>query len=154
CGRYEIDNIAPPSLGFVGLGVDDASGQPDTHRLTGTAIPYVANQTTNGLPTYVTQTATDATWSTQAGLGASTFADRGAYMAISLHHGVPVSGVTITNAGGTDPTNDYYFNDALPTSRGTIDTTLDATGADGSGLMINIASLPNMSGTGGETSGC
>jgi hypothetical protein len=153
CGRYKIEGITPPSSTFMGIGVDDASGGADNHKLTGVALPAAANQTINGFTTYSETNATDTSWSTQASQNPG-FAAEGVYVGIFLHAGAPVAGVTLKASGSTDPTNDFYFNDASNDTRTTLDGTLDATGQNGTGLMINIAGLAQMTGTGAETSGC
>lgn len=157
CGRYRLTNITAPNSGFLGIGAEDAAGQPTTHRLTGVAIAAAGNQTFNRQQTYSETTDTDDSWSTQAALSGGSFADRGAYVGIFLHHGNPVEGVTITASVGGGPSNDWYFSDADPSTRSTIatpGTQGDATGPDGTGIMINITGLAQMSGSGAETSGC
>jgi hypothetical protein len=76
-------------------------------------------------------------------------------MAIYLHAGVPTSGVKITISSGTDSANDYYFSDASPATRATIDTSLTSTGVNGAGLLLgHPKALVPYSGTGGEPTNC
>jgi hypothetical protein len=154
CGRYKITGITAPNSGYLGIGAEDAIGQPATHRLTGVAVASAPNLTFNKQVTYSATTATDTKWSTAANLSGGTFADRGAYVGIFLHHGDPVEGVTITSNNTEFPNNDFYFSDTDPSTRSTLDPSLTATGLDGTGVMINIVSLPDMSGNGGEDTGC
>ena len=153
CGRFRAHNLSRPSLGFLGIGADDMSGDPGTHRLTGTAFPVASAETRNRQKVYVVETQTDQDWSTQAGLG-TTFVDQGAFMTVFLIGGVPEAGVQITEGGAVEMANDYYFSDADPSTRSTIDTGLNATSVNGAGIKLNSA-LVEHSGTGGALpAGC
>jgi hypothetical protein len=163
CGRYLAHNLNRPQLGFLGIGVDDCSAAnttgcagaaPDDHRLTGVAFPVSSAQVRNKQKTYVVRRTTDMQWSTDAGLGATTFADRGAFMTVFTIATVPEPGVQITEGGSVEAANDYYFDDASTTTRSSIDPSLDATGMNGAGIKLNSA-LVEHSGTGGALpSGC
>jgi len=148
CGRFRAHNLQRPSLGFLGIGVDDDDGSPDVHRLTGVAFPVVSAETRNRQKTYVVREATNQAWSDDAGLGTS-FVDQGAFM--TVFHGagdVPVEGVQITEMGSVEAGNDYYFSDTDPNTRSTIDLTKNSTGVNGAGIKLNSA-LVEHSGTGG-----
>lgn len=154
CGRFIAHDVQRPSLGFLGIAVDDASGAPDDHRLTGVAFPVSSGQVLANTKVYGLATTTDAAWTAQAGLGGSTFNDRGAVLTLFTDStGGPVSGVQVRSNGSVRPADDYYFGDATPRTRTTVDADLTATGPNGASLLLNSA-LVEHSGTGGEPSGC
>lgn len=152
CGRYLAHNLNRPSLGFLGIGVDDRSGAPDDHRLTGVAFPVSSAQVRNRQKTYTVTRTTDMQWSTDAGLGATTFVDRGAFMTVFTIAGVPEAGVQITEGGSVEAANDYYFDDASTVTRSSIDPAQNASGMNGAGIKLNSA-LVEHSGTGGALPG-
>ncbi len=155
CGRYVAENINRPSLGFLGIATEDASGAPDDHRLTGVAFPVTSGQVRNNQQTYVVTRATDVAWSTDPDVGfpsTNTFIDKGVFMSIFRHGNTPVAGVTVTSNGSPRANDDYYFTDTDPVTR--LDTTpTGPTGVNGAALLLN-SSLVEHSGQGGEPSGC
>ena len=154
CGRFKATNIVRPSLGFLGIGIDDETGAPDTYRRTGTAFPVSSGQARNGEEVYVVETSDEQAWSSQAGLTAGNgFFEQGAFMVVYYDGDTPVEGVTITEAGNTEPANDFYFSDTSATTRTMIDPDLTATGINGAGIKT-MSSLAEHSGTGGERDGC
>lgn len=153
CGRFALVNVNRPSLGFLGLAVDDEAGADDLHRLTGVAFPVVSAEVRNGLNAQVVRVTTDQGWTDTAGLTGDTFVDRGVLGVLFLKDGVPVEGVRVTEAGAVEAANDYYLSDTDPTQRTTVDAALDATGPNGFALKLN-SGLSEHSGTGGESYGC
>jgi hypothetical protein len=154
CGRFTARDIQRPSLGFLGIGIDDASGAPDDHRLTGVAFPVSSGQVIPRTRAYALTNGTDDAWAAQAGLGASTFVDRGAVLTMFVDaDGNAVSGVGVTSNGSQRPGDDYYFSDVDPRTRTTVAPALTSTGPNGCSLMLNSA-LVEHSGTGGEPTGC
>ncbi len=154
CGRFVAENVQRPSLGFLGIGVDDASGEPDTHRLTGVAFPVTSGQIRTREMVYSLRTETDVAWSAQAGLGASSFVDRGVILTLFVDgDGAPVAGAKVVSNGSVRAADDYYFSDTNPRLRSTVDPSLTAAGLNGAGLMLN-SPLVEHSGMGGEPTGC
>lgn len=148
CGRYRLVDIQRPSLGFLGLAVDDAGGA-DLYALTGSAFPVVSAEVRPAQRAWVMTHALDAQWTSDAVLVGESFVTRGALLAIYFDaNGDPVDDVTLTEGGAAEPGNDYYFSDTDPWTRGTIDPLADTTGSNGSALKINSA-LVEHSGTGG-----
>lgn len=154
CGRFVAHNVQRPSLGFLGIGVDDGAGQPDDHRLTGVAFAVSSGQVRSREPVFALQRATDTAWSAQAGLGASTFVDRGAILTLFTDdEGTPVPGVRVTSNGSVRAADDFYYSDLDPKTRATVDPSRTTTGPNGASLMLN-SSLVEHSGAGGEPAGC
>jgi hypothetical protein len=154
CGRFRAHNLNRPSLGFLGIGVDDRSAAPDDHRLTGVAFPVVSAETRNRQRAYVVTRTTDEQWTADADGGGTTLIDRGIFMSLYRIGGVPTQGVQITEGGVVEAANDYYFSDTNPLTRMTIDNSQPSTGPNGAGLKLNSA-LVEHSGTGGALpSGC
>lgn len=141
CGRFRLHNINRPSLGFLGLAVDDPSGgTADTYAMGAVAFAVGSGENRNRERVFAIRHATDAQWTSQAGLIGQSFVTRGALLAIFLdEEGEPVAGVTVTEAGATEPQNDYYFAGANPWTRTTVNPSLTATGANGSALKIDSA---------------
>jgi len=154
CGRFVAENIQRPSLGFLGIAVDDAADTTDDHRLTGVAFAVSSGQVRNNQIAYAMQSTTDAAWAVQAGLGASTFADRGAVLTrFTGSSGTPVTGVRVISNGSQRPADDFYFVDTIPTSRTTVAPLQAQTGPNGASLLLN-SPLVEHSGTGGAPAGC
>jgi hypothetical protein len=154
CGRYRVANIQPNGAAFIGIGLDDAMGAPDTHRLSGVAIPTVASKAAPGIPAYAMKTSTDTSWTSQAGLTGGSFADRGVYVGIFLHGTMPVSGVKVVRGGVTNPAQHFYFKDTDPSMRSMIDTAATATGVNGTAVTIGNGSLTTYTGSGSEPANC
>ena len=147
CGRFQLVDVIQPQLGYLGLGVDDAGGA-DEHGIGGAAMAVSPGQTRDGVTVFAIRRATDAAWTSQAGLTGLSFVERG--VILLEFHGAdgPASGVTATEGPGADPANDYYFSDTTPNTRRTVDPTRTTTGANGAALMV-ISNLVDHSGTGG-----
>lgn len=148
CGRYRIEGIQRPSLGFLALAVDDV-GDADVHAKTAIAFPVSNGEIRPDTTVYEMTHAIDAEWTMTAGLDDPSFVTRGALLTIFLDaDGNPVPGVTVTEGGATEPANDFHFSDTTPSSRSTVDPAMNATGPNGAALKINSA-LVEHSGAGG-----
>ncbi|MBL8627544.1 MAG: hypothetical protein JNK64_40040 [Myxococcales bacterium] len=159
CGRFRGADLPEASFGFMGVAVDDANGQPDDHKLTGVALANGDALPARGFHVYVTRKETDDAWTTSSAIGGQSFSARGVLALIFLHGDSPwnpISGVQIRR--GTNPitNNDYYFTDAVATTRSTVDpaTGRSTTGANGTGLVTGFPSPDNYTGAGGEPAGC
>ncbi len=62
---------------------------------------------------------------------------------------MPIEGVTVLVGGSTDPPNSYYFSDTDPLLRTTLSTTQNATGKNGSALVVS-SDLASISAMGAE----
>ena len=152
CGRYRMTNIVRPQLGFIALATDDPpNADIDAYAEAVVAFPVSSGDTRERERVYVISHTTNAQWSSQAGLSPS-FIDRGALLMIFLENSEPVAGVTVTEGGQTEPANDYYFANANPWARTTIDPDMSATGPNGSALKLN-SGLVEHSGTQGTCEG-
>lgn len=152
CGRFRMTNIVRPQLGFIALATDDPpNADIDAYAEAVVAFPASSGDTRPRERVYAISHTTDAQWSSQAGLSPS-FVNRGALLMIFLENNEPVAGVTVTESGQTEPANDYYFANANPWARTTIDPDLTATGANGSALKLN-SSLVEHSGNDGTCEG-
>jgi hypothetical protein len=152
CGRFRMTNIARPQLGFIALATDDLEGSGvDAYADAVVAFPVSSGQAYPRQRVYAISHTTDAQWSSQAAVSPS-FVTSGAVLMIFLENGVPVPGVTVTEGGATEPANDYYFANANPWARTTIDPTMTATGGNGSALKLSSA-LVEHSGSDGSCEG-
>jgi hypothetical protein len=136
--------------------VDDHPSAPDNAWLSAVFLATRANLQYDGLQLYSVRVSTDAQWTTSAGspFGSASFGDRGTYLPIFRHRGVPVAGVVVTENGLPQPSDDYYFSDQSATGRTTIDPARNSTSANGSALLVDSA-LVNHSGEGAQpASGC
>ena len=153
CGRFRVKNVQPASAQYIALAVADGGGS--AYRTSASVFPTAAGPALTGVPLYAVSIASDAAWTTSAGLTGATLVDRGVLLGLFLHGATPVGGAKLTISGSTDATDDYYFGDASAASRTTIDPAVIATGVDGTSLMIGHAqNLAQYSGSGGEPSGC
>lgn len=157
CGRFVANDVPVPSLGFVGIGVDDAVGAPDLYRLTGVAFGTVSpGSVYNNQTTYVLEVATDEAWSEAVLPPGDTFAELGAVMMLFKTGTTPSPDVQIEVAGSIPPAaNTFFFDDASATTRSMI-TAADGderTRLNGAGIVIG-SPLAEHTGTGGETNGC
>jgi len=152
CGRFQLENVRYPDLGYLGLGVDDVGGADDFGK-GGLATQVFQGESRGGLVMYAISHTTDATWSSAANLVGDSLVERGAILAVFTRDGAPVEGVVVTEGGAPDVANDYYFSDTTPDTRRSVDPLRAATGPNGSALLLN-SGLVEHSGTGGETDGC
>jgi hypothetical protein len=150
CARFRLVNVERPALGFIALSTDDpADSGMDTYAMAAVAFPVGSAETRTRERLYAINRTTDSLWTSQAGLTGGSFVTRGAVLAVFLgEDGQPVSGVTVTEGGATEPANDYYFANANPWARTTVDSAMDATGANGSVLKLE-SPLVEHSGQGG-----
>jgi hypothetical protein len=152
CGRYSGINMPTPALGFLAVGVDDAGESPsDNWILSGVAFPAAPGDRRPDQVTFVVAVTTDEAWTDSAGspFGNTTFAEKGVFFPIFLNDEVPVPGVKITRDPGVPvPADDYYFDDADPFTRVSVNISQDSTGANGAGLMVN-SDLVDHGGEGG-----
>jgi len=133
----------------------DLLGTGPYRRVT-SVIPTLSPGQTVHANAYVLRAETDEAWSDDAGLPLlTTFASGGAVMAIFVDidepavwpfQGKPLSGVTMLTDGNPHPLDDYYFSDADPTTRSTIDPGLTTTGVDGAALMRGPEGISTYSG--------
>ncbi len=147
CGRFAGVNIKTPSLSYMAVAVDDADNDTlDNWAFTGVVFPVASGDKRSDQKVYVVANSTDETWTSTAGNpfgSTTTFASKGVFFPIYLNPGAtppdsPVAGVQITRETGVPvPSDDYYFSDTDPYTRSTVDATLDETGVNGAGLMVN-----------------
>lgn len=155
CGRYRGHNMPRATLGFIGIGVDDAPGiTPDVpHRITGVATANELANPARGFRAYATTVATDTAWSTSSGIGGMSFAERGVLAIVFHYKGNPQSGVMARRNGALIPDDDFYFSDT-GIARTTVAAAQTSTGANGTALVIDVPSPTAHDGLGGEPSGC
>jgi hypothetical protein len=156
CGRFTAgEGVAVPAIGYVGVAVDDVGLPPGEgpHVLTTIALPVTPNGKTTGVRAYSARETTDAAWS---GTASPSLAAQGAFVAIFLdtnrpdvepYHGTPAAGVRVELDGAIDDANDLYFDDVVPTQRGTIGTT-SATGPNGTGIRTGTPLSTSYTGSG------
>jgi hypothetical protein len=113
CGRYRGHNMPRATLGFIGVGVDDAPGATPVvpHRLTGVAIANGLANPGRAFRAYTTRVETDMDWSTSSAIGGETFAQRGVLAIVFHYRGLPQENVVIRRNSALIPTDDFYFSD-------------------------------------------
>jgi hypothetical protein len=156
CGRFRFSGIDPPATGYAAVVVDDAPASGNDLYVPGATFHALgANMLVSGITAVATLHDTVDGWTLSAGapFGASTFADVGVMLFGFNVGGYPRSGVVVTMSGSVFAANDYYFSDAQPLERYTVDGSLTQTGVDGAALFVN-GGLTTYSGTGGEPMGC
>lgn len=154
CGRFTARNIRLPTSGFLTIAVEDRQGAPDLRRLTAETFPVMAQQVMTRARAYSIRRSTDEAWTATAGLGGATLVDRGVLWKLFLYGNTPVAGAQIFGADSVvRPDDDYYFSDTAAFTRLTIAPSQNATGVNGSALMIN-SGLVEHSGDGGERPMC
>lgn len=163
CGRFAFADQPLPAFGGAAIVIGER--EPVTGDRVRTAITRSvgSGQVLPGVAAWTLRRATDVLWSTSAGLPAGTFSDIGFVLhvfvdarqpAVAPFAGTPVAGVVMTRDGTMQPTHDYYFTDLTATERTTISTALPMTGANGSGLLVDVPSFAQLGGTGSEPAGC
>ena len=157
CGRFRINGLTPPAFGFVALVVDDADAAAENNFHAPSATPRAlgANVRVDNVEVIAARNDSVAAWTQTAGapFGASSFVDVGAVLVQFSAAGVPRAGVAVTLNGNPAANKDYYFSDAVPTERTTVDAALTATGPNGSALVVD-SGLVSFSGFGGEPPAC
>jgi hypothetical protein len=153
CGRYRMRDIQPQGAQTVALVLTDA--RTGAFEPTASVFAVLPSTTHPGTTLYAFSAVTDEIWTAALGLTGPSLGTQGGIIALFEHGDAPVAGVTITAAGATDATNDYYFNDATPGARTMPSSVLDRTGADGTAFLLgHYGDLTAYSGTGGEPAGC
>jgi hypothetical protein len=153
CGRFRAENIPFPDSTFLGVGIDDITG--DEVALSGVALAPVQGSTIQGFQAFVMSQETNADWTAQLGLSGETLEEAGAYVTIFRIGEDPVAGVQFTNAtGGTYPNDDFYFSDTDPELRTMISDTQTETGANGTSILLNRTGLAQYTGMGGIPDSC
>ncbi|HUJ59202.1 MAG TPA: hypothetical protein VLX92_11940 [Kofleriaceae bacterium] len=157
CGRYRVTDIDVPSGPFIGLGIDDPAnpGPGGTTNTVGVATPDNPGNATKDFEAWIVTQATTDGWTSSGGPPLSGGIYVGIFRTHMLGNGDPLavqSGVTFTKSGTPIPGDDFYFT-AAQTTHDTIDPTATATGANGTGLLINVSVNDSLvySGTGGIT---
>ncbi|KAB2902686.1 MAG: hypothetical protein F9K40_07540 [Kofleriaceae bacterium] len=154
CGRYRGHNMQRATLGFIGIGVDDATATPAVqHRLTGVATANELANPGRDFRAYATTVATDQAWTSSAGLTGMSFAERGVLAIVFHYKGVPQAGVMARRNGALIPDDDFYFSDT-GIARTTVDPAQTSTGMNGTALVIDVPSPTAHDGIGGEPAGC
>ena len=141
CGRFRGHNMQRATLGFIGIGVDDAPGITPAvpHVTTGVALANEAANPARGFRAYSTTVQTDTDWHTSSMIGGQTFAQRGVLAIVYHYKGVPQAGVTARRNGNPIPTEDFYFSDT-GVARTTVAAAQTSTGANGTALVIGTPS--------------
>ncbi len=152
CGRFVIQNVHTPSLGFMALVVGEAEGGARDWLRSALVFPVAAGDKLTDQAVYAVATSTDEAWTASAGnpFGATSFAEHGVSASLFRCEDSPVAGVTVINGGVADPAHDYYFSDADPATRSTVDPGMNVTGADGAALLTDASLItdgtPNTTG--------
>jgi hypothetical protein len=162
CGRFQFADVPQPSSPFVGLGFDDKdaskAGPGGLTNAVGVAVAFNQDGKAN-VEAFIATKATTDMWSATS--GAPTVA-QGINVPIFRAHkcdaqGVctgdafaPQAGVQIYKSTLAVPNNDFYFSDTSATAHTTIDTSLTATGANGTGLLTgaSVNDMPQLPWTG------
>jgi hypothetical protein len=140
CGRFRLDGVSSPPSSRLAMLAEAAEGED--FRRTGIVFGVTGGQSVLDLELYSLSTATDLAWSSSAGLKGDSFASRGVIVGLFANGDAPVAGVTFESAvGATFPDQDSYFSDANPAQRLTVDPAQAATGANGTGLLIDLPSV-------------
>ena len=153
CGRYTAQNLPMTSFAFIGGAIDDATGVPDTHILTGVATSDALAQPARNFRMYATRKTTEAAWSTAGNPGGGGYGAQGVIAMVYSHKGTPRAGVVARRQSPPIGNDDFYFSDPGPT-RSTVDLSKTMTGANGTALIIHSSSPVPHDGVGGEPAGC
>lgn len=153
CGWFEAADIFGIP-GVLVMSTDDQGGGGTYSRVVSVLSSFPGNIVPANAP--VLRATVDQAWGDAAGLGGDSFSDVGALLLMFFdvtepwvfpYSGAPVSGVTITENGAAQSSDDYYFSDTDPLLRTTVDIGLFSTGADGAGLIVNTVPLNEYSGS-------
>ena len=151
CGRFRVQDAALPGTGFFALAFGNRSTtSTETWIETAMILPVASSQRESDVHAYVLDADTDEMWTASAGdpFGGQTFGERGAHLA--MFQGTAGVVVTVDDVPVSDA---YYFSDADPHNRTTIDTALTETGPNGASLVTD-SFVGTHSGQGGEPLGC
>jgi len=162
CGRYAVEDITVPATPYIALGFDDR-GQPfgptGVTVTTGVAMPVSPDTKTTKFEAFVLDQSVIGTW---MGTGGPSLAN-GIYASVFRAHtcdGGTCVGDPFANQanaqilkGTTPSTNDFYFSSADALTRQHIDSAMQVTSANGTGLLTNSAVTdgPIYTGSGGIT---
>ncbi len=146
CGYYAVNDVSDPGTGFLAFAIDDPEGgAADDFVLTGVAFP-IPSPGPYRINAWITRRSTMNLWNTSAG-GGIDFEAEGIFVPIFIDprpaqpldpfDGVPFPGLKIERVSTVVMADDYYFSDTEQLIRRTIDPAQDATGANGTGFMIN-----------------
>jgi hypothetical protein len=162
CGRYRIPDVSQPGPpGFIALALDDkmALGPSGVTNPVGVATTALPGQVTRDFETFIVRASTVTSWGSTPALTAGIYAP--VYRARSAGTEL-ASGVTFTFGPMTSPPSypmmtsmgrDYYFQSAA-TTRTTLDPAANATGMNGTALVMGATLTEVYSGAGGLPSGC
>ena len=137
CGRFAFTDVPVPATGLLSAAVTAGTAPTEPVISTAVAVPAAAGAVVDGVRAFSTRATTEQAWAVSAGLAPGSIAQTGAYLAVFLAGGLPVAGVTMLAAGAPSPASDFYFSDASPLSRRTVDPLLDVTGANGAALFLD-----------------
>jgi hypothetical protein len=163
CGYFSVTDVSDPGSGFLAIAFDDPSdSSADDYVLTGVAFP-IPNPGQYHINGWITRRTTMDLWNTTAG-GGMDFEFEGIFVPIFLDAsaphlepfevGAPAAGLSIQRSGMTVPADTWYFADTDQFTRRMVvpATTQPATGANGTGFMLNSSLV--MHGASGEPAGC
>jgi len=157
CGHFMARDIPTPALGYLAVAIDDDNEtSADDHVLSSTCFAVAPSELVAGLQVLAVTHATDQAWTATARdpFGVTKFSEKGVAFLLYHHRGEPVPGVQPTrDPTGVMPSDTFYFSDIYPDSRTTVDPAREATGADGSALVIN-SPLVDHAGVGGLSDDC
>jgi hypothetical protein len=135
---------------YVVVAVADGGGS--TYRITGSLFPTMRDTALTGVPLYALSVASDAAWTSSAGLVGPTFADRGITVEIFEHGMMPVAGVQAYGESGAS-TQPWYFSDTDASTRSTIGPSRTATSNNGTLVLTGGSGLSTQTGA-GAPAGC
>lgn len=153
CGWFEAEDIGGLIPGVLVMSTDDQGSSSNYSRVVSVLSSSFGQPLIANAP--VLREAVDQAWGDAAGLGGQSFSDVGALLLMFFdgtepevfpYRGTPVTGVTLTEEGTPQPSDDYYFSDTNPLLRVTVDPGLATTGADGAGLLVGTLPINDYSG--------
>jgi hypothetical protein len=145
CGRFRVTGLAAGGSGLTAIA---ARGEVAS----GITLRATAGGTYADQRVYTVTRATNTSWSEQ--LGRDNIAWNGVYVSIHMVPPTfePVAGVALIGSAGGQNAN-FYFADTSPTLRSTIEPTLNATGPNGTALLLDQPTLGTFSSSGGALPG-
>ncbi len=134
CGNVVAHNLPVPPSGLLAVLVDDA-GPLDDYDASTVVVATRAGDWIGNESLYAVRRATDQSWTQSAGdpFAGQSFGDVGVYVPTFRWHLAPVSGVGIAGDGSTAA---YFFSDAAPEQRTTVNATQTRTGVNGTALVV------------------
>ena len=158
-GHFRVADISIPVSPLIGLGLDDAAaadmGPAGVTNAVGIAVPKAGMTASKNVEHFVVTAATTMSWLSSGGPDIA----NGIYAGVFRQHTCPMGNCTgdplAEQAGVTwvKPRGNPYYFQASETTRTTIDTGQTMTGANGTGLLTNVALSDGFtfSGVGGIT---